>query len=118
MVEPGFQRLIVQDASEAIAAAVMLADMPWILPETCRKLIEDAHSKSILRPRHGEKAGHPVVFGRTFWGRLAESSGEDGARALVKANSHACEFVEVKDPNIHRDVDTPLDLAIRGSKGR
>lgn len=94
----------------AIAAAVMLGDMPWVSPATCRRLMEHAHPEHILRPRHGGQLGHPVVFGRAFWPRLSRLSGDQGARQVVKENASACEWIDVDDPGVLRDVDVPKDL--------
>lgn len=103
-----FQRL--GEETAARAAAVMLGDMPWVAPGTCARLAALAEAGRILRPRHGGAAGHPVVFGRAFWPRLAMLRGEAGARAVLGENADACRFVDVDDPGILRDVDTPGDL--------
>nr|WP_298378881.1 nucleotidyltransferase family protein [uncultured Halomonas sp.] len=102
-------------ARDADAAAVMLGDMPWVSPHTCRTLINHAHAERILLPRHQEprykgRSGHPVLFGRTFWPELSLLSGDTGAREILKQHASSCRVVEVDDPGIHRDVDVPLDL--------
>lgn len=92
------------------AAAVVLADMPWVLGQTCLRLIEASNPERIVRPRFESKAGHPVVFGRAFWPQLAKLRGEEGARQVLESNSQACEFIDIKDPNIHKDIDIPSDF--------
>nr|WP_298412066.1 nucleotidyltransferase family protein [uncultured Halomonas sp.] len=103
------------NARDADAAAVMLGDMPWVSPHTCRTLIDHAHAECIVLPRHQEprykgRPGHPVLFGRAFWPTLGLLSGDTGAREVVKQHASACMVVEVDDPGIHRDVDTPMGL--------
>ena len=98
-----------------MAAAVMLGDMPWVSPTTCRRLAALADAEHILRPRHRGRAGHPVVFGRDFWASLRGLSGERGARAVLDAHAAARRSMNVDDPGIHRDVDVPGDLGRRDS---
>lgn len=104
-----FQALLVHH-THASAAAVMLADMPWILPQTCQRLIRVSHPEGIVRPRFGSRAGHPVVFGRSFWAQLAMLNGEEGARQVIADNSQVCSFIDLDDPNINTDIDVPEDL--------
>lgn len=100
---------------EAKAAAVMLADMPWVSVATCQRLIQASHSNHIVRPKFNSRVGHPVVFGRSFWPQLAELKGEEGAREVIYANSEACDVIELDDPGIHWDVDVPADLKLSSS---
>lgn len=104
-----FCALMVQ-RSQATAAAIMLADMPWVSVPTCQSLIQASHPKRIVRPNFTSRAGHPVVFGRSFWPQLAELKGEEGARKVIDANPKACDFIELDDPGIHWDIDVPGDL--------
>nr|WP_299243538.1 nucleotidyltransferase family protein [uncultured Halomonas sp.] len=103
------------DASDADAAAVMLGDMPWVSPHTCRTLIDHAHAERIVLPRqqgphHKGRPGHPVLFGQAFWPTLGLLSGDAGAREVLRQHASMCTFVDVDDPGIHRDVDTPMEL--------
>lgn len=102
--------------TSAEAAAVLLGDMPWVSPNTCRQLIDHAHAERIVlpryqEPRHQGRPGHPVLFGRSFWTTLGLLRGDTGARDVLKQHASECRFLEVDDPGIHRDVDNPLDLS-------
>ncbi|MEQ6890578.1 nucleotidyltransferase family protein [Halomonas sp. CS7] len=92
------------------AAAVWLGDMPAIAPATCRRLAAAAAPGRIVRPSHDGRPGHPVLFGRAFWPRLATLAGEQGARGVIAAHPRACREIEVEDGGVHRDVDTPAML--------
>lgn len=94
----------------APAVAVMLGDMPWLAPATCRRLAAHADPHLILRPRHGGRGGHPVLFGRDFWPRLSRLRGDQGAREVLIENPNACRFIDVDDPGIHQDIDLPQDI--------
>ncbi|SHF35626.1 molybdenum cofactor cytidylyltransferase [Modicisalibacter ilicicola DSM 19980] len=100
------------NAPRALAAAVMLGDMPWVSPDTCRRLIAQAQSERIVLPRHQGRTGHPILFGRVFWPTLARLHGDRGARDLLRQWGTCWKVVEVSDPGIHRDVDVPSDLDI------
>ena len=96
--------------SQAKAAAVLLADMPCIEPETFQLLIEHAGADRIVRPEFHGRGGHPVLFGRDFWGNLSHLQGEEGARSVIHAHQDACIFIEVDDPGVLMDADRPDEL--------
>ena len=91
----------------AHAVAILLGDMPWILPDTLRRMVQAASASSILLPVHEGRQGHPVVFGRAFWPELECLHGDEGARAVVRAHPDCCVALEVDDAGVLRDVDTP-----------
>ncbi|MCE7762616.1 NTP transferase domain-containing protein [Pseudomonas putida] len=96
--------------SPAEAVAILLGDMPWIESATLRQLATAASASSIVLPRHAGQRGHPVIFGRDFWPALGQLSGDEGARAVVRAQRDCCVVVEVADAGVLRDVDTPQGL--------
>lgn len=104
-----FRELISQQ-DNAVAAAVILADMPWLNAATCSRLNRHAGPGRIVMPRHQGKRGHPVLFGRDLWPALAELKEGEGARGVVQANRQAVHVIDVDDAGIWRDVDTPRDL--------
>ena len=96
--------------SKAQAVAILLGDMPWIEPATLRQLAEAASASKIVLPRHSGQHGHPVIFGRDFWPALGQLAGDEGARAVVRAQRDCCVVVEVEDAGVLLDVDTPQGL--------
>lgn len=95
---------------EAKGLAVLLGDMPWIAQSTHHRLIEKISSDSILRPVYRGIGGHPVLFGRDFWAALQLLDGDTGARSVLKTQPQVCIDVELNDPSIIIDVDSPDDL--------
>lgn len=93
------------------ALALMLGDMPELRAETLLQLMAHARLDAIVRPRHQGRAGHPVIFGRAFWPALAELEGDEGARALLKRHTSQVVMLDVDDPGILTDIDTPADLS-------
>lgn len=96
--------------SQAQAVAILLGDMPWIESATLRRLVEASSASNIVLPRHAGQQGHPVIFGREFWPALGQLSGDEGARAVVRAQRDCCVVIEVADVGVLRDVDTPQGL--------
>ncbi|SDI10554.1 molybdenum cofactor cytidylyltransferase [Pseudomonas delhiensis] len=94
----------------AASVAILLADMPWIAPQTLHLLATQASEQRIVFPLHQGQRGHPVLFGRAFWPELRALQGDEGARAVLQAHREAWHPVEVGDPGVLRDVDTPAAL--------
>lgn len=103
---------LAQDSSlaDVQAAAILLGDMPAIHADTLRRLQQVADTAHILRPRHAGRPGHPVLFGRDFWPALTRLEGDSGARRLIHQHPECYREVEVDDPGILLDIDTPSDL--------
>ena len=92
------------------ACLVSLADKPFIRPGSMRRVRELLATHELVVPTHGGAWGHPVGFARRHFYALTRLEGDAGARALIVAEqSRAC-FVELDDPGILADVDTPEQL--------
>jgi molybdenum cofactor cytidylyltransferase len=102
--------------SEAEALAVFLGDMPWIGATTQRYLCAKVNRSIIVQPHYRRCSGHPVLFGRDFWPALRKLDGDSGARELLREQQASCVFVDVEDPAIHQDIDTPADLRLTASR--
>ncbi|MBB3232553.1 nucleotidyltransferase family protein [Halomonas stenophila] len=96
---------------DTVAAAVLLGDMPALAPGTLEELRDRAARARIVRPRHAGRPGHPVLFGRAFWGELTALAGDGGARGILARHRAHCHELEVSDPGIHVDIDVAADLA-------
>lgn len=96
------------DASGYIVA---LADMPFIAPATIERVAQAIRDgASVAAPRYRGERGHPVGFAATHRQALLALVGDEGARRLIAANSNALTLIDVDDPGVVRDVDTPQDL--------
>ena len=96
--------------SSADALMVLLGDMPWVGEDTLQLLHRYAGEERIVVPVHGGQPGHPVIFGRRFWPDLLALVGDRGARDILTNNTGAVIRVEVDDPGVLLDVDTPEAL--------
>jgi molybdenum cofactor cytidylyltransferase len=102
----------VRAAGDAEGWVVALADMPFVRPETIRRVAEAIEGgAAIAAPQFGGERGHPVGFAGKFRAALGALAGDAGAREILKAHAAAVARVEVDDPGVVRDIDTPADLA-------
>jgi molybdenum cofactor cytidylyltransferase len=93
---------------------LMLADMPYIDPDTMTKLAA-AHSRDNIAVPFVEcersiRRGHPVVFGRRWFSDLEQLQGDRGGKSVIAGNPSAVVEVEVNDLGILHDVDQPGQL--------
>lgn len=95
------------ECGDAAAVLVALGDQPGIDPGLVRRIVAAGRSgPPLVVPVHGDRAGHPVLFGRALWDELRALAGDVGAREVV--GRHWSEAVLVEGPP-PRDVDTEED---------
>lgn len=98
-------------AGDAGAYVVALADMPWIAPATIAGVAAAlAGGASLVAPRCRGERGHPVGFARDYRSELLALAGDEGAKPVLAMHREALRFIDVDDPGVLRDVDTPADL--------
>lgn len=104
--------------AEAVAAQpdhrgwlIVLGDMPFILPETLERVIDSVEDGCISVPVNAGEYGHPVAFGRRFCLALMALAGERGAKRLFQPG--LVREVQVDDPGVLWDVDTPAALVFK-----
>ncbi len=93
------------------AALVALGDMPGLQSAHFRKLAAAARRDSVILPTHNGKRGNPVTWGKRFFAELARLEGDVGGKALLAQHADAIVEVEINDPAIITDVDTPEALS-------
>ncbi|SIT46998.1 putative MobA-like protein [Paraburkholderia piptadeniae] len=88
---------------------VALADMPRIAGSTIEAVARAADKgASIVAPYYRGQRGHPVGFGVEHRDALLALDGDTGARTLFA--THAVTRIDVDDPGVLSDIDTPEDL--------
>lgn len=98
------------------AAIVHLTDHPTVAAATFARVTEAwrCSQKPIVVARHGGRRGHPVLFDRAVFAELLAAPEDQGARAVVNADPGRVQYVDVDDPGITLDLDTPEDLERAG----
>lgn len=110
------QRAIAAIEPECSAALVHLCDHPMVRAETFRLVVRvwAETATPIVIARYRGRRGHPVIFARELFGELMSADDVRGAKAVVEADSSRVRYVDVDDPGIVADLDTPADLAQAG----
>ncbi len=105
------QQGLLAGAAKFAFTLVALVDLPAVSATTYERLVSaaEAGGGDLWVPRYDGRRGHPVVFGQACYEDLMRAPLEEGSRwAVARHRSRRIE-VEVDDPEIHRDVDTPAD---------
>ena len=94
------------------AVIICLADMPKIQPEHINQLIENfdpLKGWEICIPTNNGKRGNPVLIGSRFFPYIFETSGDFGAKQVMKQHSDKIVEVEIGTSDIHFDIDTQYE---------
>ncbi len=96
---------------EAKAAVIVLGDQPFLAPRVIDEIVEayGRSAKGIVIPAFRGRRGHPVLIDLKHRNEALALDPCDGLRALMLAHPEDILEVEVSDPNILRDLDTPED---------
>ena len=100
----------------AVAAIVLLGDMPMISTATINRLIDAFNPETgagIVVPTFNGKRGNPVLWGRQYFNEFRTISGDVGARHLIGRYADAVVEIEIGE-EVALDLDTPEALAAAG----
>lgn len=98
----------VSATSSADGWVIALADMPAIQPDTLRRVVDALKAgAATVAPTYRGRRGHPVGFSAAMRSELLASAGDIGARSVLAR--HPPQLIEVDDPGVLYDVDTPED---------
>lgn len=103
-------------AADWDGAVVALADMPFVQTATYQAVRVQLTPTNLVVPYYRAERGNPVGIGRRFFADLASPQGDQGARPLLRQHAAAVLRVDVEDPGILRDIDTPEALAALGQE--
>jgi molybdenum cofactor cytidylyltransferase len=86
-------------------------DAPFVRSSTIRALIAttSAAHPPVVRPAYHGRHGHPVIFSRAVFDELRRADPSIGAKAVVHAHTADVVNLEVDDPGVLADIDTPED---------
>ena len=100
----------------ATAALVWPVDTPYVRAATVRSLVGAAPERIVV-PAHAGRGGHPLRLPRSLFAELAALDAAGGLRALLQAHPDRVDRLEVDDPGVLVDVDTPEDYAKSPPRG-
>jgi len=106
-VQAGFAAL----PADAAAAVIMLGDQPAVPTSAIRTVARAAREtgKGIIIPTCGGHRGHPVLISARYAPAVAVLDPSIGLRQLRLEHAGDVLEVEVGDPAVLRDLDTPED---------
>ncbi len=101
----------VQATAGAAGWVVALADMPMVRPSSTQRVVQalrEGAPTAVLR--HAGQRGHPVGWSAAWAPSLSALTGDQGGRTLLQAQPQRVTTMDVDDPGILIDVDTPEAL--------
>lgn len=84
------------------------ADIPLVRPDTVARLL--AAEGDFIRPRCGERTGHPVVLAAGLFPELLRYDGPGGLKGAVERSGCVVRDVPVDDRGVLMDNDTQEDF--------
>jgi molybdenum cofactor cytidylyltransferase len=97
------------DRADLRGVMVVPVDAPLLSPSTIATLLAvfDATLAPVVRARYRGRNGHPVIFSRAVFDELRGADATRGAKSVVHAHEQTIVNVDVDDPGVVDDVDTP-----------
>lgn len=96
----------------ADAILVLPGDMPFVLPQTIRSLVQVFEARGgIVSPRFNGKRGHPIVLPPLLQQAILVADASSTLHHMLKAHPELRIDLDVDDRGVLRDVDTREDLA-------
>ncbi len=97
------------ESEDLEAVLLCLVDHPKISVGVVQKLIATFRKSPapVVIPTFQEQRGHPVLIGRPLFTELKTLSHDQGANTVIRKYRDSASFVEVSDPGILIDVDSP-----------
>ncbi len=90
---------------------IALADMPFIQTASIQAVFTALdNGETMVRPSCQGKQGHPAGFGKIYRSQLSRLDGDRGAYRIIQKNRKRLHIVNVDDPGVLADIDSPPDL--------
>jgi molybdenum cofactor cytidylyltransferase len=97
--------------AEAEAALICLGDQPQVQEGTVHRVGETFENgkSTLVVPSYQMRRGHPWLVARPLWEEILMMKSPQSPRDLLNAHSNQIEYVDVDNPSILQDLDTPED---------
>ena len=97
--------------AEAEATLICLGDQPQVQERSVRRVTEtfEKSRSRLVVPSYQMRRGHPWLVARSLWGEILAMMSPQSPRDLLNAHSNEIEYVNVDNPSILQDLDTPED---------
>jgi molybdenum cofactor cytidylyltransferase len=98
----------VAERSGAPGWLVLPGDMPLVQPDSLLAVASALEQHPVAYAQHRGRRGHPAGFAAELYSELILLDGDEGARRLLAR--YPAHGVDLDDPGVLMDVDTPSDL--------
>ncbi len=97
--------------SQTQAALIGLGDQPQVQAGSVRKVCEAflETKSSLIVPSYRMRRGHPWLAARPLWEALLRLEPPASPRDFLNAHAAEIHYVNLEDPNILADLDTPQE---------
>ncbi len=101
--------------ASARAALIFLGDQPAVGPETSGRVLAAyrVSGRGIVLPVHAGRSGHPLLIDLKYRAEIDGLSAGIGLRELLVRHPDDIFRVEIDDPGVLLDIDTPEDYHSR-----
>ncbi len=89
---------------------ICLGDMPMIKTSTYNKIIDAFYNnqKKNIIPFFNNKRGNPVLFDKSYFNKIKNIEGDQGAKYLINQDPKKFFKVKVYDEGLINDIDTAM----------
>lgn len=109
-IQVGLQSLL---AGVWTACLLAPADLPALQAATIASLLAGYRDDgSLLVPSYRRRRGHPVLIGRRYWMEILALTPEQSLRVFFDKHADDLSYLNVDDPGIRADMDTPEDYQL------
>lgn len=101
------------EAGRITGTLIWPVDVPLVTGATVRLLAErlaGSGTAGRVVPVHDSRGGHPVGIGSDWWPLLMEMGPDEPLRRLFRLPGLGVERIEVSDPGVNQDLNTPEDV--------
>lgn len=98
----------------ATGAVVLLVDQPLVGPALIDRLVAAFAAEPMalaVVPRHQGRRGNPVLLAAALFPELQALTGDVGARGVLERHAAQVRWLELDDPAVLLDADTPEAFA-------
>ncbi|GAB4505164.1 MAG: hypothetical protein Fur0043_21590 [Anaerolineales bacterium] len=104
-------RYLAENVPSAEGAFIAPGDQPQVQERSVRCVMQAYHSEGapLVVPSFHRRRGHPWLAGRSHWEEILRLKPPASLRDFLNRHADAIRYVEVDDPGVLQDLDTPND---------
>jgi molybdenum cofactor cytidylyltransferase len=102
-----------RDKTSTETALIVLGDQPQVQEESVRAVVRRflGTGASLIVPSYQMRRGHPWLVARPLWDEILQMQSPQTPRGFLNAHAAEIEYVDVNNPSILADLDTPEDYS-------